>query len=436
MGVQAIAITHILDKKDQEFLDLFDGKFFFNFPDEYAFINEHYRKYGNIPDRVTFQDRFKEFKFEGSTETEQYIKDKLVNDYIFSASEKIIGGADFEKNALRAKDEVVSKLAQIKPPMRSLGVDIVREGAKARYEAFVDKMANPNNYTFSTGLTELDMILDFIRRGEELLLIFARTNNGKSLLSQKIACSIWEQGYNVGYFEPEMSDNSVGYRFDTFVRHFDNKALNRGGGPDFDDEKYREFINSLTKNTDLPVFNVTTPLSFDKRATVSAIRDWALKLDLKAIVIDGLTYMKNERCPSGKQSEPDRLTEISEDLMSLSVELEIPIIIVMQANRVGMRDKDGELKDDTPDLDNVRGSDGVAHNCSRVLSISLKKEVLTIDLSKNRYGEVGNRLTYKYGVNIGKFAYMSNPKSGLPGDVEQENIEKTKTKYDDTGNPF
>ena len=186
----------------------------------------------------------------------------------------------------------------------------------------------------------------------------------------------------------------------------------------------------------MPVFNVTTPTSFDKRATVSAIRDWALKLDLKAIVIDGLTYMKNERCPNGKQSEPDRLTEISEDLMSLSVELEIPIIIVMQANRVGMRDKDGELKDDTPDLDNVRGSDGVSHNCSRVLSITLKKEVLTIDLVKNRYGEVGNRLTYKYGVNIGKFAYMSNPKSGLPGDVEQENIEKTKTEYEDTGNPF
>ena len=107
--------------------------------------------------------------------------------------------------------------------------------------------------------------------------------------------------------------------------------------------------------------------------------------------------------------------------MTLSVELGIPIVIVVQANREAARDKDGDVNDDAPELDTIRGSDGISHNASKVISVVHRKETITLYINKNRNGQVGQKLIYNYDVNTGKFTYIDNPKSGLALDPNSTN---------------
>ena len=141
--------------------------------------------------------------------------------------------------------------------------------------------------------------------------------------------------------------------------------------------------------------------------------------------------MTNERS-NGRKNTTENLTEICEDLMQVSTSLKIPIIVVLQANREGARDKDGDVSTEAPELDTIRGSDGISHNASRCISLYKAKDIIKLYLNKNRYGEKGQHLFYQYDVNEGKFTYVPNPKDGIPIDTTKD----TTTEFEDTENPF
>ena len=430
--IQLQALNYILKNNDIAFLTSYDKRYFSKYDKEYDFIKNHYIKNHKLPDMVTVVDKCPDFKVIDVSESRDYIQQRLFEEYVYEETAKIINTSakDFTKDAVKARNDIIVKLQALQPPSMKYGIDIIKE-AKERYDILIDKMANPEKHVFSTGLDELDIILDGgLFRGEELLVLYARTNNAKTWIAEKLAVSIWEQGHNVGFFSPEMSHVSIGYRFDTLFKHFDNKGI-MGSVKDFDHEPYKRYINGLIKK-DRPVFNVTTPVDFpDKRVTVTSINKWATDLNLKAVVIDGLNYMTNERS-NGRKNTTENLTEICEDLMQVSTSLKIPIIVVLQANREGARDKDGDVSTEAPELDTIRGSDGISHNASRCISLYKAKDIIKLYLNKNRYGEKGQHLFYQYDVNEGKFTYVPNPKDGIPIDTTKD----TATEFEDTENPF
>ena len=426
--IQLQTLNYIISKKDEDLLITYDQSYFFNYTDEYNFIIDHFRNYKIIPDLASVLDKFPDFNILEVNESKDYIEHKLYEEYVYNESVKIIQQStkDFSIDATRAVDELRTKLTNIKPPVKKVGTNIIQQ-SQDRYDKMIDRMANRDNHIFSTGLNELDMTIDGMQRGEELMIIFARTNNCKSWIAEKLAVSVWEAGHNVGFFSPEMSDLSVGYRFDTLHKNFDNKGI-QGSIPDYESGPYKNYLKKLTTNKN--VFSVTTPLDFNKIVTVSAIKKWIVDQNLKMIVIDGITYMTNERCMSKSQNTTEKLTEIAEDLMTLSTELGVPIIAVVQANRSAARDKDGEVSEDAPELDTIRGSDGISHNASKVISVVHRKDTITLYINKNRSGPVNNKLVYQYDVNTGNFTYIDNPKSGLALPPTQE--EDTRNLYADS----
>ena len=431
--IQESALNYILKFKDADLLTTYDEKYYFNYKDEYKIIRNHYDKYKVIPDVLTVLEALNalpeksSFKVVDTNESKTYIEQKLFEDYVYEFTRVTMNekAGLFKVDAVRAKNELLSALVELHPPRLTYGTDIVAQ-AQERYDHLLDTLATPLANKFSTGLDQLDEVLGGgLHRGEEYFVIFARTNNGKSWIAEKIAVSVWEAGYNVGYFSPEMSAISVGQRFDTLYKNFSNRGV-QGDDPDFNTDKYKSYINSLAKNK--AKFSVTTPLDFDKEVTVTKLRKWCIDLDLKLLVIDGLTYLKNERS-DGRQQETQKLTELSEDLMTLSNELSIPVIAVVQANREAARDANGEVNNDTPEIDTIRGSDGISHNASRVISVRYKDNTLTLYLNKNRYGPVGNKLIWTFQINEGRFIYLSNPKSGLATDATTD--EDPNSQYDD-----
>ena len=375
---------------------------FMEYEDEYRFIVDHYKKYGNVPDKATFLERFQDFDFIDVTESDEYLVSTIKEENLYYKSVPVVQQIAklLKTNANAAVEYMLSSMQKLQPNYDLGGVDIISQAQK-RYEEFLSRRDNQESWFFTTGFPELDELIHGIQRKEEVLVIYARTNHGKSWVLEKICSHVWELGFNIGYVSPEMGDISVGYRFDTLYKNFSNSDLT-WGNKDFDEEKYKEYINTLKSND--KKFVVASPKDFANKITVTKLKRWVAKWQLDLVAVDGITYLSDER---GKRNDnkTTSLTNISEDLMQLSVEVGVPVLVVVQANRSGVVDKES---DDTPELDSIRDSDGISHNASTVLAVRHSDDgTLTIQVKKKRQGKVGDKVQYQWNPNIGEFISLS-----------------------------
>ena len=401
--VQLQIISKILSTGKNDIIEdnLLDESYFIGYEDEYKFIQEHLRQYGNVPDKATFLSKFPEIELVEVSETDRYLVDTIREEYLYYQSVPVIQKAAelLKTDSNAASEYMVHALQALQPNYQLGGVDIISD-AQSRFEQFKERKEHQEEWFFTTGFEELDDLIHGIQRQEELFVLFARVNQGKSWVLEKMCTHVWELGMNVGFVSPEMSANSVGFRFDTLHKNYSNRGL-MWGKKDIEDTDYQEYIKTLkTRNNR---FIVATPLDFDRKITVTKLKNWVRQYKLDLIAIDGITYMSDERSQRG-DNKTTTLTNISEDLMSLSMELKIPILVVVQANREATKDKEN---DNGPDLEHIRDSDGIAHNASKVISIRQRKEnVLELCVKKQRFGAVGGKLNYAWDIDTGQFTFI------------------------------
>ena len=368
---------------------------------EFDFIYNHYKKYGNVPDVATFIDNFPEFDIIEVTETEDYLISKLHEDYQYRNVVPILKKASelLKSDSIAAANYMMTALEELPKFSTKCGVDIVAQ-ARDRYEEYMKRRNSETPWMLETGFKELDDITGGLNPGEELLVLFARTNNGKSWVLGEILTHNWKIGKNVGYVSPEMSANRIGYRFDALNEHFSNFALYAGREAD----GYEEYINRLTNpDKNKNIFQVAEPEHFDDHITVSALRKFVIDYKLDILGIDGIEYIEDERYHKG-DTEATTLKHISQDLMKLSCELKIPIIVVTQANRNGVTEGSS-----LPALDTISSSDGIAHNASTVISLKQHNNMLKMELVKSRNSRVGIKLTYDWDIDKGVFVFNDSP---------------------------
>lgn len=411
--------------------NLLTDDYFVGYESEYNFIQDHVKQYGNVPDKATFLHSFPDIELVDVTESDKYLIDTVREEYLYYKSIPVIQkAAELLKNDSNAAAEyMINAMKDLQPSYSLGGVDIIAD-AKLRYEQFIDRRDKQEDWFFNCGFTELDDLIHGIQRGEELFVIFARTNQGKSWVLEKMCVNVWDTGYNVGYISPEMGPTSIGYRFDTLYRHYSNNAL-MSGIDDVEPMSYEKYINELSAKENK--FIVSTPADFDKKITVSKIRNWIKQYKLDMVAIDGITYMTDERYARG-DNKTTSLTNISEDLMELSIELKVPILVVVQANRGGVIDKG---KSDTPELEHIRDSDGIAHNASKVISIHQKERgVLNMIVKKQRFGAVGGKITYHWDINTGDFQFIPSFDDAEDDNVTDYKVSEVKKQFDDASDVF
>lgn len=400
--VQLQILNKILRTKSLDII--FDNdlseEYFGEYAPEYTYILEHYKQYGNVPDIETFLDKFNEFNVIEVTESDNYLINTISEEYQYREFVPIINKAAeiLRSNAVEAVDYLRAALQEVTCPIGSTcGIDIIAQAEK-RLEEYKAKRDATEPWMRPTGFKELDDAIGGLSPGEEFVVIVARTNNGKSWFLAKMLEHNWRYGGNVGYISPEMSASAIGYRFDTLNEHFSNFNLYTGRNVD----NYEEYIHDLVAEA-RDKFIVATPLDFQKKITISKLRKFCIQNKLDVLGIDGITYLTDERYKRG-DNKTTSLTNISEDIMSLSCELKIPIIAVVQANRNGV-DENGEV----PSLESIRDSDGIAHNASKVLSIRQQNNKLRIEVTKSRNSKVGTKLTYDWQIDTGVFEYNASP---------------------------
>lgn len=388
--------------------------YFLEYEDEYSFIKEHFDNYKNVPDTETFINKFPDFELLEVNESDRYLVDAIREEYLYSKSVPVIKKAAelLKSDSNEASRYLQSELVNLTPNYITPYVDIIH--SNSRVEMFEDKSNNKDRWFIPTGFEELDDIIYGWQCGEEFVVIFARTGIGKSWVLVKTVQHAWEIGKNVGYVSPEMSADKIGYRFDTLNNHFSNMALVRGDKSKVSIDEYRQYNEKLAEHNNRIL--VSTPMDFNKQVTVGKLRTFVQANNLDMLAIDGITYMTDERYKRG-DNKTTSLTNISEDLMELSCELKIPILVVVQSNR-------GGTEKDTPDLEDIRDSDGIAHNATKVISLNQKEEALVMKIKKNRDGKVGDKLTYLWDIDLGEFTWM-------PGDCDSATIERKEQKREE-----
>lgn len=399
--VQLQFLNYILAKKDINPLlsNNIGEKYFTEYVDEYNFIVDHYNEYKTVPDIETFISAFSDFELLEVSESERYLVNTIREEYLYSKSVPIIKKAAelLKSDANEAAQYLQSELVNLTPNYSTPSVDIIH--SDGRIKLFEEKAADNNKWFIQTGFEELDDIVCGWQMGEEFVVIYARTGQGKSWVLVKSMQHAWLMGKNVGYISPEMSADKIGYRFDTLNKHFSNTALVRGKTDVISVDEYQAYFDDLATHQNK--FYISTPKDFNKKITVSKLRTWVTENNLDVLAIDGITYLSDERYKRG-DNKTISLTNISEDLMQLSCELRIPVLVVVQSNRGGVK----EDPNATPDLEDIRDSDGISHNATKVISLRQKDESLLMEIKKNRDGVFGKKLTYQWDADTGNFVYI------------------------------
>lgn len=399
-----------------------DEEYFAAYADEYSFIINHAEKYGCVPDTATFLEKFPDFNVLQVTEPDEYLIDDILETHLYSKMVPIVNRVAelAQANSNDAVEYLRSVMSELESTTRISAVDIIAT-AESRYQEWQERKENPSSYFIPTGFKELDQSICGWSRGEEFVVFVARTGQGKSWVLIKSLEHAHKMGLRVGLIEPEMSAVKTGYRFDTLHGHISNFGLVHGT----EVEGYEEYIKKLNSTRRKVPFFVSTPKDFSKKITVSKLRMYCISNKLDILAIDGITYLTDERYKKG-DNKTTSLTNISEDLMSLSVELKIPILVVVQANREGLKEKK------TPDLENIRDSDGISHNASTVISVSQKPPGLSLEIKKARNGAKQSTLTYAWDIDKGVFHYI--PDSNIEDDAEL--VEQQEKEFDSPKTPY
>lgn len=175
-------INKLIDTKDFNFIktNSLDARYFTGYELEFQFIMDHYKKYGNIPDDLTFLSKFQDFERIEVNETNDYLLDKLYEEYGYQQFATIIPQLNncLKEDSRKAYDFLKTQMALLKPHSVCKGIDII-EQAIERYNKYLERCTNQENATIKTGLIELDEIFGGWEYGDELVTIVARTNMGK-----------------------------------------------------------------------------------------------------------------------------------------------------------------------------------------------------------------------------------------------------------------
>lgn len=410
--IQLQFLNKVLSTKDASIIELnnLDAGYFSEYKNEFNFIKTHLDRYNAIPDVETFLGVFPDFELIEVNEPIAYLLEELFRDY---QTRKM--AETFNKiRPLLIEGEVEKALNIYKRDSENLNagvalscVDIMKD--TSRYDAYLERTKDYSKYYISTGFSELDKLIGGIDREEELGVVVARTNVGKSFIAIKMATSAAMQGLNVGFYSGEMGVNKVGYRVDTLMGKFSNGAIIHGNASI--SSQYKKYLDELPSKCPGSL-KVLTPNMINGSAGVNALRMFIEKERLDILFIDQLSLLEDDR----KARVPyEKAANISKDLKNLQVLKRIPIISVSQQNRT----KNDDLGGDSIDTTQIAMSDRIAQDATFILGITRDKKdnsIMSIHVVKSRDSANGQKLTYVVDLNRGQWTFVPESDEGESDD--------------------
>ena len=85
-------LSKILATSDNSIVEdnLLTEEYFVGYENEYNFIQEHLKEYGNVPDKATFLAKFPDIELVEVTESDRYLVDTVREEYLYYKSVPVI----------------------------------------------------------------------------------------------------------------------------------------------------------------------------------------------------------------------------------------------------------------------------------------------------------------------------------------------------------
>ena len=237
------------------------------------------------------------------------------------------------------------------------------------------ELTGPAEGGISTGIATLDDIVDGIV-APRLITIAARSGSGKTSLAVQLAVQAAKQDARVVYFSYEMQAHEIAWRAATQEARL--PQIDVSGGITAEDEAWRKqkIRDAATNLTDLPM------QIFDNPMTVEQLCPLAKQLHSEhpvgLLVVDYLGIMPVSTSDR-KSPRSQQIGNVTRQLKSLAMAINVPVIALCQVNREGS-------KDDWLRTHHLRDSSDVENDSDQVWFIQSKNNTVSIDIAKNRHG--------------------------------------------------
>ena len=369
-----------------------------------AFVLKRYNEYGtvNMGDMVAQFIDLPTVDLDGISEDVDLLIYSLKEEYIFEELHAMVkrGQEKYSEDGIQLLNFFEERITQLRDILPTMNAYDIFSHIKDRRMTYEENSKNPKVF-IPTGFPEIDKMIGGWSKSGELASFLARMGMGKTWILIKSCLAAWAAGFRCGFLSIEMGADNIGLRMDSMLSGLSNSALRKGEPVDM--AIYNKYVEEYcTKNGII----VRSKRDFGGHITPNKIANWIRNDKLDAIYLDGIGYVESERINARTKSDAALTTDISEDLMSISVDEHCPVILTQQASRGGAD------RSANPGLETARGSDGVNINASFVASLAYpdieKRDTIRVEVLKSRYGRTGAKLDYKWNPDIGVVEFIGD----------------------------
>lgn len=321
---------------------------------------------------------------------------------------------------------------------QDFGVELSVDEVDTTMEGHMDFLTNPTA-RISTGWDCLDRQTKggFYRDGKSIYVFMGQAGLGKSNILANLGYNLLKQNLKVVVISMEMSQNVYLRRFDSLITKIDIDELGFNAFKDMVDEKMKKFFKESHPEARLNVKefppNSKSPKDIQQYIEKMAeTKGW--KPDV--LIVDYLNILK----PNGGATKGDAAMYqdgkvLSEQLRTLSYDLEIPIITAVQCNSSGFNTADIGMQ-------NIAESRGIAHTADFIAGLYQTEDeqdngVFHMKILKSRLGPPAN-MRFEFDRHTMEFKDINDVMENKTPDGESSSSETSSTdgslcQVDDSG---
>ena len=257
----------------------------------------------------------------------------------------------------------------------SMPVETIEDSFK-RVAEEAERKAESNDTSTSilTGFNEVDSVTGGMWPGE-MIVLGARTSIGKTSFAMQVAWNAAIAGVSTLVVSLEMSEAQLVHRYAAYLEDIPISMI-RGEAMTMGQWESFKSMHKTYAGTKLAT---TVARSATMQRIRSIVRSEVLRNGTKLVIID---YLQLIAPRDVKRSKYEQVTEISSDIKSLAMELDIAVVALSQLNRQG---EENQL----PLLSNLRESGAIEQDADGVWLLHRERnsDSASLLVAKNRQGE-------------------------------------------------
>ena len=368
MNLDRLFITKLIDCDTSDYSEVSkvikDSMLFGADKKAFRFIKDHFIKYSSLPSKETVEVECVISFEEEAVEPIDYYVDNIKSRHLYNTmgdgTKEVIGLLEKQKpeEAFKVLEKFSQKIRSDEilenrvTSIISLGEKIVEQ-----YEKHKDGMI--------TGVKSPYPTLDNYTLGwqdEDMVVVAARPQTGKTWLLTVMAEYAWRQGQKVFFVSPEISDIKLAQRFISLNLKLPYMDLRRGRLGSFLEPTFYSGVKELVKNDDKRFMTLSSSFGID----INSIRSGIIEFKPDIVFLDGLYLLDTGSKFVDKYS---RVSQAADEIKKINRTFKVPCITATQFNR---NVKPGKKK---MSLEDIGLSDVIGWNADWVFGMYQDKDM-------------------------------------------------------------